>query len=761
MRRPLVPVLSALLAAPLAAQTPRFDVVPLPRQMTPLEGVFAFTPATPLVVQGAPAQALTHLARTAQAIVAERTGRAPALGRRRTGPALILRLADLRADSATPEGYRLLVTPDSIVVHGPSSAGVFYGLQTLRQLLRENGTVPAVRIEDRPRFAWRGMHLDVGRHFFPLDYLKRYVDLLARFKLNTFHWHLTEDQGWRLEIMRYPRLTEVGAWRRETVVGKQSDPYVGDGRRYGGFYTQAEVRELVRYAAERHVTVVPEIEMPGHALAALAAYPELACTPGPFEVATRWGVFEDVFCPTETTFTFLEHVLREVMALFPSRYIHIGGDEVPKRRWRESAEAQGIMQREGLRSEEELQSWFIRRLERFLSANGRRLIGWDEILEGGLAPGATVMSWRGIAGGLEAARAGHDVVMTPTSHLYFDYYQGDPRFEPLAIGGFLALERVYAFEPVPDSLPPERHRHILGAQGNVWTEYLPTASQVEYMALPRLLALAEVVWSPRESRDLADFLARLPARFADLDRLGVNWRVPHVTGLETDRLALVDTATVTLGGAFAGADIRFTTDGTEPGPGSRRYSEPFSVAARDTGTVVSARLVTSAGRAGPVRSARYTLATLRAAEVIAPERVAPGLVASYLEGAVSRVAGLDSLRPEFTVVVPDAAIPGFARAERFGVRLTGWVDVPDDGIWRFRVTADDGAVLWIGGARVVDNDGLHGPEERSGEIALRRGLHRFELAYFQAGGGRALTVTMERQDGSGRRPVQGRLLRPR
>jgi hexosaminidase len=307
-------------------------------------------------------------------------------------------------------------------------------------------------------------------------------------------------------------------------VRKNFDPYIGDGIPYGGFYTQDEVREVVAYAAERFITVIPEIELPGHSTAALAAYPELACTPGPFEVVTRWGVFEDIFCPKEETFAFLENVLTEVMALFPSEYIHIGGDEAPKARWEASPIAQEVIRREGLRDEAELQSWFIRRIERFLRANGRKLIGWDEILEGGLPPAATVMSWRGMAGGIEAAKEGHDVIMTPTSHVYLDYYQGPPESEPFAIGGNTPLARVYEFEPVPPELTPAEARHIIGAQGNVWTEYMKTSDHVEYMVFPRMIALSEVVWSPRERRNWDSFLARLPAQLNRLDVMGVRYR---------------------------------------------------------------------------------------------------------------------------------------------------------------------------------------------------------------------------------------------
>ena len=445
----------------------------------------------------------------------------------------------LSQDAPHPaEGYRLNVTSDAVTVEAKTPTGLFYGLQTLTQLLFGDHTsgwsVPIVQIVDAPRFAYRGMHLDVGRHFFPVAFIKKYIDLLAMYKMNKFHWHLTDDQGWRIEIKKYPKLTEIGAYRQETVMGKNFErfdrPYVGDGNPHGGFYSQEEVREVVAYARARYIDVIPEIEMPGHATAALAAYPEFACTDGPFDVPTTWGIFEDVFCPKEETFQFLEDVLTEVIALFPSQYIHIGGDEVPKVRWQESEVAQEVISREGLADEDELQSYFIKRIESFLQAQGRRLIGWDEILEGGLAPDATVMSWRGMEGGIEAAREGHDVIMTPTSHCYFDYYQADPEQEPLAIRGLTPLEKVYSFEPVPEMLSAEDAEHILGAQGNVWTEYMATTDYVEYMVFPRMLALSEVVWSPPDLRNWEDFVQRLPDHLRYFDALGVNYRQPEVVG---------------------------------------------------------------------------------------------------------------------------------------------------------------------------------------------------------------------------------------
>ena len=438
-----------------------------------------------------------------------------------------------------PEGYRLDVTPDGIDVRAAGLAGAFYAVQTIRQLLPPavfraayvpgaSWTLPAVRIEDTPRFAWRGAHLDVARHFMPKEFVKKYIDLLALHKLNTFHWHLTDDQGWRIEIEKYPRLTSVGAWRTETLVGHSTDDPAAeryDGQRHGGFYTQDDVREIVEYARARFVTVVPEIEMPGHSVAAIAAYPDLGVTGEPTEVATKWGVFDDILAPTDHTIAFMQDVLTEVMALFPSREIHLGGDEAVKTRWKASPAVQARIKALGLENEEQLQGWFMRQMDAFLARHGRRLVGWDEILEGGLSPNAVVMSWRGEEGGIAAARAGHDVVMTPTKYTYFDYYQSEDRdHEPLAIGGDLPIEQVYGYDPVPAGLEPEFASHVLGAQGQLWSEYLPGPKAVEYMAFPRLCALAEVVWTPTARKDYQDFLARLATHLERLSILDVNYR---------------------------------------------------------------------------------------------------------------------------------------------------------------------------------------------------------------------------------------------
>jgi hexosaminidase len=448
----------------------------------------------------------------------------------------IFLVLNTKGDFPSPEAYRLVVSPKDIKITASGTAGLFYGIQTLRQLLpaaieysdpslvpnHQTWTIPAVEINDEPRFAYRGLHLDVARHFFPIRFIKKYIDLLAMHKMNRFHWHLTDDQGWRIQIKKYPKLTQVGAWRDSTLIGHYgTDAY--DNVRYGGFYTQQQIKEVVQYAQERHITVIPEIEMPGHASAALAAYPELGCFDKLYHVQSTWGVFNDIFCPKEETFDFLENVLLEVMELFPSRYIHIGGDEAPKTQWEESEIAQKVIKREGLKDEHELQSYFVTRIEKFLNAHGRQIIGWDEILEGGLAPKATVMSWRGEAGGIEAAKMHHEVIMTPGGTNYFDHYQANPKTEPVAIGGFTTVEDVYQYEPIPKELTPNEAHYVLGAQGNLWTEYIHSGEKAEYMAYPRAVALAEVLWTPKESKNWLEFRARLQFHFERLDILGVHY----------------------------------------------------------------------------------------------------------------------------------------------------------------------------------------------------------------------------------------------
>ncbi len=497
-----------------------YHIIPQPNQLAILKGRFLVNPETKIIYETGLAQEAKYLANLlgkgegASIIVDERNAS--------SGDISLTLDSTIQAE----EGYELNVEFDGIHLSAKTAKGIFYGIQTLRQLLpasieksmaaTDTLTIPAVRITDQPRYAYRGMHLDVARHFFSIDEVKKYIDLLAMHKMNTFHWHLTEDQGWRIQIKKYPKLTEVGAFRKGTAIGlagTRDAPYTYDNVPYGGFYTQDEIRDVVAYAGARHITVIPEIELPGHSSAALAAYPQFGNHSGPYEVARRWGVFEETFAPTEETFAFLEDVLKEVMELFPSTLIHIGGDEVLKKEWKESAYAQALIEKEGLKDEDGLQSYFIRRIEAFLNTNGRSIIGWDEILEGGLAPNATVMSWRGVEGGIAAAKQQHNVIMTPGAYCYFDYNQigGEAQKKDPLNGSnrVTTLEKVYSYEPTPAELTPEQTKYILGAQGNVWTEYMPNFEVVEYNVLPRMTALSEVVWSAKKDRDWEKFHGRL------------------------------------------------------------------------------------------------------------------------------------------------------------------------------------------------------------------------------------------------------------
>lgn len=488
---------------------------------------------------------------------------------------------------ANKEGYVLTTTPEGISINGQTENGVFYGIQTLRKSIPAEAKgatilIPAGEIKDEPRFSYRGMHLDVGRHFFPKEFIKKYIDLLALHNMNTFHWHLTEDQGWRIEIKKYPKLTEIGSQRSRTVIGRNTQEY--DNTPYGGFYTQEEAKEIVKYAQERYITVIPEVDLPGHMLAALAAYPEMGCTGGPYEVCPRWGVFEDVLCiGNDKTMQFLEDVMSEIIEIFPSEYVHIGGDEAPRDRWKECPKCQARIKAEGLKAdknhtaEDRLQSYCMTRIEKFLNSKGRRIIGWDEILEGDVAPNATVMSWRGASGGIKAAQMGHDVIMTPNTYCYFDYYQtADTKDEPLGIGGYVPIEKVYSLDPTFD-LNEEQKKHIIGAQANLWTEYITTTEHVEYMVLPRMAALAEVQWTQPEKKDFKDFTKRLARLMKFYQRDGFNY-AKHVFDLKVDFTPdVAKKAVVVTLSTIDDAPIYYTLDGTEPTTTSLKYTEPVAI----------------------------------------------------------------------------------------------------------------------------------------------------------------------------------------
>lgn len=570
-----------LLPSTAAGQTADFNIIPRPQQVN-VSNDAPFTLSTKTVISlGTNSQDMKRNANMLASYIEQATGIRPTVGKSKNGTAIVLTIDKTIANA---EGYKLDADAKQIRIAGASAAGVFYGIQTLRKSLPlVNGkaskvSIPAVHIADAPRFAYRGTHLDVSRHFVTADSVRQFIDMLALHNINRFHWHLTDDQGWRIEIKKYPLLTQIGSKRAQTVIGHNSGKY--DGKPYSGFYTQKQIRDIVKYAADHYITIVPEIDLPGHMQAALAAYPDMGCTGGPYEVWQKWGVSDNVLCAgNDKTLTFIDNVLKEITQLFPSKYIHVGGDECPKTQWQKCPKcharikALNLEAKDGHSAEERLQSYIITHASNYLKSLGRNTIGWDEILEGGLAEGATVMSWRGESGGIAAAKQHHDVVMTPNSYLYFDYYQSlDKANEPLAIGGYLPLETVYSYEPMPKELTADEARHIIGVQANIWTEYMPTFKQMQYMALPRLAALSEVQWSQPALKDYNSFTNRLTEFTHLYDRLGYNYAkhlynvAIHVDSDNKWREILIHMTTA------GNAEIRYTLDGTEPTANSTLYT---------------------------------------------------------------------------------------------------------------------------------------------------------------------------------------------
>lgn len=590
----------------VGAQQNILPLIPQPKSLVKTPGHFSLTSTTKLVVTTQSIKDelvyFNDYLKKHYGFVLEVTSKIP-----KKGNYIIFTYPDWEA--GLKENYHLTINETFISIIAESEgAGNFYAIQSLIQLLPLEKTttlnIPCLQIKDAPLMKWRGMHLDVCRHFFSIDFIKKYIDLLALYKMNTFHWHLTDDQGWRIEIKKYPKLTQVGAWRNGTMIGAYSNQEF-DTIKYGGFYTQEQIKDVVTYAAQRHITIVPEIEMPGHAVAAISAYPFLSCDEKQIDVERGWGVFENVFCTKDTVFNFLEDVLSEVMDLFPGKYIHVGGDECPKTKWKTCNHCQSRIKTEKLKDEHELQSYFITRIEKFVNSKGRQIIGWDEILEGGLAPNAAVMSWRGTEGGINAAKQKHKVVMSPGTHCYFDHFQGDPIDEPLAFGGYTPLQKVYSFNPIPTELNESEKQYILGAQANVWTEYILNDKHVEYMANPRMAALSEVLWSPNENRNSSHFVARLQKHFLLLDKLNFNYskalyNVEQITTSSKSHQAI----NLELKADSVLGKIYYTIDGSNPKIKSIPYKNAITIS---NNTTVKAALFKNEKQLGKISQRNYEI----------------------------------------------------------------------------------------------------------------------------------------------------------
>lgn len=644
------------------------------------------------------------------------------------------------ASSLNDEGYSLEVTPTGVKIQAKTPQGLFYGMQSFLQLLPaevESATTvkniewsaPCVMIDDAPRFAYRGFMLDPCRHFMPVENVKKQLDVLSLFKVNTFHWHLTDDQAWRIEIKKYPKLTEVGAKRIE-----------GEGHEYGGFYTQEEIKEIVAYAAERFITVIPELETPGHELAAIAAYPELSCKGEPTTPRIIWGVEDIVMCPgKEDMFTFLEDVVAEMVPLFPGTYFHVGGDECPKHSWKECPTCQARIKSEGLKAdkghtaEERLQSYVIERMEKMLAKHGKKIIGWDEILEGGLSPEATVMSWRGEAGGIAAALQNHDVIMTPGGEgMYLDTYQGDSKLEPVSIGGHTTLKKVYSYNPVPDTLATMgKENFIKGVQCNHWAEYMYTTDIRDYRMYPRMLALAEIAWTPMDRKDYADFERRVNNAYVRLDGHGINYHIPmpEQPNGSCNFVAFVDTTSLTFTTSRP-LPMVYTVDGSEPTPASTPYTSPIKVTENTTLKICT---LLPSGKMSPTRTITVEKQTLAPAKNV--EKTTPGLRMKMADGTYFKAAELEkatdwkelnvkSLRDIRSQVESTESMRG---VKQYGAIATGYVNIPEDGVYYFTTNNDE---VWIDGKRLISNEGeVKRFSRNDSSVALAKGLHEIKVVF--------------------------------
>lgn len=629
------------------------------------------------------------------------------------------------------EGYKLTVKNRVITVKAKTAQGLFYGMQTLMQLFPpeiENKTVvknikwsvPGIIINDEPRFEYRGVMLDVCRHFMPVESIKKQLDVLSLFKINTFHWHLTDDQGWRIEIKRYPKLTEIGSKRVEP-----------DGRIYEGFYTQDQIREIVDFAAERFITIVPEIEMPGHSMGAISAYPDLACFPKDYKVRNIMGIEQDVYCAgKENTFGFIEDVISEIISLFPGQYFHIGGDECPKERWKVCLLCQQRIKDEGLKDEHELQSYFVQRVQKILAQHQKKMIGWDEILEGGLAPSATVMSWRGEKGGIEAANMDHDVIMTPsTEGMYLDYYQGDPKIEPVAIGGYVTLEKTYNYDPVPATIPVEKQKHIKGAQCNVWTEFMFNPDIIEYRMYPRILALAELTWTPKSQKNILNFYQRLNNALMRLDEHHINYHIPQPEQPNgscnfiafTDFVSLEFTTSRPI-------EMIYTLDGSEPTINSRQYTEPLHF--RES-ALLKIRSVLPTGKMSKTRTIKIDNQNLSPATT--PVNLKKGLKLKYTLGSflsMSEIPKTSVWKDTVVTSVSDiAGIKGYepVPSSQYAAIAQGYVNIPDNSVYFLSSNYEK---VWIDGKLIICNDGEVKLNSRNdSSIALEKGFHELKIEF--------------------------------
>jgi hexosaminidase len=678
----------------------------------------------------------------------------------------VLFIAKKPASSEKKEAYEIKITSKKITVTG-NEEGLFYAVQSLLQLLpnkpkNQEIKLPCITIEDAPRYTYRGLHLDVCRHFFTVNVIKDFIAQMSSYKLNNFHWHLTDDQGWRIEIKKYPKLTEVGSKRAQTLVGNKFErfPYFFDGNPYGDFYTQEEIATVVKFAEEHYVNIIPEIEMPGHATAAVTAYPNLSCFPDRnYKVVEYWGVFDDIFCAgKEETFTFLEDVLTEVMTLFPSKYIHIGGDECPKARWKECPNCQKRIATLGLKNEHELQGYLTKRIEKFLNANGRQILGWDEMLEGGLAPNAAVMSWRGESGGISAAKQKHLVIMNPEQVLYLDYNQGYSPQEPLTVGRLVTVEKIYNYNPTPvDSLTVEEQKYIWGVQSNLWSEYLTSPAKLNYQLYPRMFALAEIAWTEPQNKNYNNFvLNRMPHHIEKLELQKRLYKVPAPFG-STETALIASEYVLDLKPTIKNGKIFYTIDGYNPDETAVLYEKPVTInIPKGEFRTIKTVQISPSGRKSSINKILVRNPDSKSALAVKPTK--RGLKFDYFTGTLfQQVQDLELAKPVNSGIFEGtiSSEKWKTKTERYiGLKFDGYIYIPETANYTISTLSDDGSKLFIDNELVVNNDGIHWLNEAYGAVKLEKGFHKINISYFDQIGGTTLSCFIQ-QEGKEKQEISG------
>ncbi len=716
----------------------RYPIIPYPAHLVPGNGDFVINQKTSLVIQN---ESFRQDAIALKELVKEIGGFTLHESKKENNNCIIFKKDN---SIVSGEGYHLLVTPAKVILSAREPAGLFWGIETIRQLLPvSNSTIkelkiPAVEIKDQPAYGWRGMHLDVSRHFFSVGYLKKFIDRMALYKLNRLHLHLTDDQGWRIQIKKYPQLTEKGAWRTFDKndsacmkLAKENPDFNIDSSHiihrdgktlYGGFYTQNQMRDVIKYAAARHVEIIPELDMPGHMMAAIKIFPWLSCTGQP----GQGKLFSVPLCPCkESTFEFARNVYKEIFALFPSKYVHIGGDEVDKSTWQNSSECKNIMQKEGVKNVNELQSYFNKRMENFFHKNGKQMIAWDDVLEGGVDSSVIIMYWRGWVpkAPVEAANNGNKVILAPGNPLYFDQFPDKS-----------SLYNVYHFNPVPKGLSVSAAKNIIGIQACVWTERIPSEKRADFMTMPRMTAMAEVAWTD-SSRNYSSYLERLKSQYPRWDKMHIHYRLPDLSGF-TDNNVFIDSALLHIEKPLPGLIIHYTTNSSLPTEHSRVLPDPLIIHHSQT---IKLAAFSPEGNRGDIYSLKYAKEK-NAPPVTTTEILHNGLKCIYYKGSFDSTKNMSSVLPSQTFYVNNIEVPSDVNAPAFGLQYHGYIDVPETGIYSFYLTSDDGSVLSVDGKTVVDNDGLHSAVERSGEIALEKGLHYFSLDFIEGGGGYTLRL---------------------